>query len=361
VDPQVIDTLQAILHADAGTGNPQAKHYAGFLASQAIQQAADQVAALLHCNPAEILWTSGATQSIDWALRGCFEGYPGKTHIITMNTEHQAVLNACERLEKRGASITRLQPNSDGMVNLGALEKSIRPETLMISIMHVNNETGQIQDIEAIGALARQARLLFHVDATQSLGKLPLDMALLPVDLLSASAHKIHGPKGVGLLFARIPVQAHLAPMGGTLATHQIAGFGVAASLALAHMGSELGRMVGLKAQLWAGLAGLPGVFRVGEPETCSPYILNLGFEGIAAESWMEALPQLAFSAGSACNSSGLSSSIVLKSLGLNEAEAKASLRFSFGRMTTSTDIDGAIRLITGVYEQLRSSEHWWR
>lgn len=351
LDLRVWDVMTAFVRTDAGTGNPSASHYAGCAAAQAIEHAAEQLAGLIKCPPKAIHWTSGATQSIDWALQ---------SHIITLATEHQAVLQACERLMTRGMSVTVLQPGPEGRVNLQALAEAIRPETRIISIMHVNNETGLIQDISAIGALARQAGVLFHVDATQSVGKLPLDMANMPIDLMSGSAHKFHGPKGIGFLYVRPGTGVILPTLGGTLPSHQIVGLGEAAALAHGCMASEYERITQLNTQLWGGLADLPGIYRLGHPQSTSPYILNLGFLGIPAQLWMETLPHIAFSAGSACNSSSLSSSYVLKSLGLSEAQAKASLRFSFGRFTTSKNIDQAIRELRAAYEQLRSSHQWW-
>lgn len=351
LDPKVWEAMTALLHSDAGVGNPSASHYAGHAAAGAIERAAAQVGALLNCDPRAIRWTSGATQSIALALQ---------PKVITWTTEHQATLRACERLKAAGATVTLLEPGPDGRADLAALAQAIRPDTSMISIMHVNNETGLIQDIAAIGALAREARVLFHVDATQSLGKLLLDIQKLPIDLLSGSAHKFHGPKGVGFLYVRPGLNLPLSLPSGTLPTHQIVGLGEAAALAMTQITDEYQRITQLNAQLWAGLADLPGIYRVSDPRCCSPYILNLGFEGISAELWMETLPNIAFSAGSACNSSSLSSSTVLKSLGLNEAQAKASLRFSFGRFTTAQNIDEAIKEMRAAHEVLHASATWW-
>lgn len=351
LDPRVWEAMTALLQSDAGVGNPSASHYAGHAAAAAIDRAAGQVGALLNCDPGAIHWTSGATQSIDLALF---------SHTITLTTEHQAVLRACDRLEQQGFSVRRLSPGVDGRVNMAALAEAIRPETRILSIMHVNNETGLIQDIAAIGALAREAGLLFHVDATQSVGKLLLDIHKLPIDLLSGSAHKCHGPKGVGFLYVRPGIDMPLSVPTGTLPTHQIVGLGEAAALAMTQITDEYERITQLNTQLWAGLADLPGIYRVSDPKSCSPYILNLGFEGISAELWMETLPNIAFSAGSACNSSSLSSSYVLKSLGLNEAQAKASLRFSFGRFTTAQNIDEAIKEMRAAHEVLHASATWW-
>lgn len=354
VDPRVVEAMYQNLNSEAGYGNAASTHYAGYLAAQVIEKAAAQVAGLLNCAPSDLIWTSGATQSIDLALKGVFEGYSGKNQIITLTTEHQATLNTCQNLEGRGARITRLAPGPDGRVDLADLRAAIGPQTLLISIMHVNNEIGLIQDIVAIAAEARERGVLLHVDAAQSLGKLPLDLQAIPIDLLSGSAHKIYGPKGIGVLFARAPVRAHMAVQLGTLATHQIVGFGEAAALAQRLMQEDEARVTQLRDRLWAGLSDLAGIYRVGAVALCSPYILNMGFEGIAAESWMEALPDLAFSSGSACHSSSLSSSYVLKSLGLSEAQAKASLRFSFGRETTLAEIEQAITQVRAVYERLK-------
>lgn len=359
IDPRVREAMWDILTSDAGIGNPASTHYVGHLAAERIEQAATELASLLNCAPADLYWTSGSTQSIELALHSLYDTAQGKNHIITMSTEHKATHHACDDISMRGATITRLLPLPNGYLELDALDAAITDHTLVVSILHVNNETGTLHDIAAIGERVRARGVLFHVDATQSVGKFPLDMAALPVDLLSGSAHKFYGPKGIGFLYVRGPLKARIHPLGGTLPTHQIVGMGVAASLAQASMAADLAHVTNLNRVFREGLG--ERFLRVGTPANTSPYILNGRFEGILAQSWLESLPELAFSAGSACNSSRLCPSHVLKSLGLKEREVLESLRFSFGRFTTQEDIEQAQAAFASAYERLSKSEGLWR
>lgn len=368
VDPRVAEVMARYLTQDGIFGNAASTgHVYGWEAEDAVRQARRDVANLLNCEPCEIIWTSGATESDNLALKGAFCASKDKKHIITTAFEHKAILDTCAYLENQGATVTYLKPDAQGIIHPEQVLQAITPETLIISVMHVNNETGAIQPIQAIAELAQKYGILFHVDAVQGVGKLPIDLKATPIDLLSVSAHKMYGPKGIGVLFARQCVQGkkHAQIHGGgqerglrsgTLPTHQIAGMGLAAKIAQAEMADESARLAQLRDTLWAGIADLPGVVRHGDPVSTSPNILNVRFEGLSSELVLNALTDLAISSGSACNSASLAGSHVLKSMGLTEAQAQSSLRFSVGRMTTALEIERAIahlrEKITGLATQ---------
>lgn len=370
MDPRVAAAMAQCLTETGCFGNPgSSTHRYGWEASQAVGKARKQVADLLGCQPAEIIWTSGATESNNLAIKGAFEGQPDKNHIITLSTEHKAVLDTCKYLERaQGAKLTILNPRASGRVDLAELEAAITPQTLLISIMHVNNEVGVVQDLAAISAVAQRHRVLFHVDAVQGVGKLPIDLHIIPIDMLSLSAHKMYGPKGIGCLFVRKAVQPNICPQihggaqerglrSGTLATHQIVGLGEAARIAQDEMAQETTRLAALRDKLWAGIADIPGVLRFGCTEHCSPHHLNVSFAPLAADMLVSALPELAFSSGSACNSASLKGSHVLESLGVAPAIAKGAMRISLGRFTTEAQINQVISLINQKITPLLASQ----
>lgn len=371
VDPRVAALMAECLTQTGRFGNPASStHIYGWEAAQAVGKARKQVADLIGCLPAEVIWTSGATESNNLAIKGSYFGQTGKKHLITLASEHKSVLDTCKFLRDiHGAELTLLKPQSNGRVDLAQLEAEIRPETVLISIMHVNNETGVVQDIQAIGELAQRHGVLFHVDAAQSAGKLPINLGQLPVDLLSLSAHKMYGPKGIGALFVRQKIQANIQCQmhgggherglrSGTLATHQIVGLGEAAVIAGQEMAQECQRLCRLRDKLWAGINLLPGVQRHGCTQACSSHHLNVSFPPLAAETLINALPEIAVSSGSACNSASLGASPVLESLGVPLAIAQSALRFSLGRFTTEADIDQVITLLTEKITELQSTHH---
>jgi cysteine desulfurase len=356
VDPRVAKVMAGYLTADGVFGNPGFNtHFYGWEAQEAVDKARQQVADLLRASPEEIIFTSGATESNNLAIKGLFEAQTDKNHLITLSTEHASVLDPCEFLrDHRQAQLTVMKPQSDGRVNLTELERSMTPQTLLISIMHVNNEIGVIQDLQAIGELAHRHQVLFHVDASQSAGYLPIDLQTLPIDSLSISAHKMYGPKGVGALMVRKQLQSKILSQmqgggqerglrSGTLATHQIVGMGEAAKLAQLEMKAESPRIAHLRDKLWAGLSQIPGAHRHGSAKDCSPNHLSVSFYPLQAQYLLETLTDLAISSGSACHSSSLTASSVIESLGVPQVLAGGALRFSLGRFTTEAEIDQAI------------------
>lgn len=370
VDPRVAALMAECLTQTGRFGNPASiTHVYGWEASQAVGMARKQVADLLNCLPAEIIFTSGATESNNLAIKGAFFGQGDKNHLITLATEHKSVLDSCKFLrDTHGANLTILRPQSNGRVDLAELEAQITPQTVLISIMHVNNEIGVVQDLAAISATAQRHGVLFHVDAAQSAGKLPIDLKNIPIDLLSLSAHKMYGPKGIGALFVRQNIAHLIQPQmhgggherglrSGTLATHQIVGFGEAARIAQAEMEQECIRLCHLRDKLWAGIASLPGATRHGCSTHCSPHHLNISFVPLAAESLISALPGLAISSGSACNSASLNASPVLESLGVPQVVAQGALRISLGRFTTEAEIDQVIAQFTEAVTTLQSKQ----
>jgi cysteine desulfurase len=367
VDPRVAQVMAKCLTLDGNFGNPASRSYRfGWMAEEAVDIARNQVSDALNCDPREIVFTSGATESNNLAIKGVAEGYASKgKHIITVNTEHKAVLDTCEYLQAQGFDVTYLPVGADGLVKLSELENAIREDTILVSVMHVNNELGVTQDIESIGKLCRQHNVLFHVDGAQSVGKIAIDLNELPVDLLSMSAHKFYGPKGMGALYVRrrpkINLEAQMHGGGhergmrsGTLATHQIVGMGEALELASRNMEVENERIKALRIALWDGLSKIDGVYLNGHEEKRIAGILNVSFADVDGESLMMGLGDIAVSSGSACTSASLEPSYVLKALGRSDELAHAGIRFSVGRFTTQDDIDYVVSKVTDVTNRLR-------
>lgn len=369
VDPRVAERMAGCLGRDGLFGNPASRsHVYGWQAEEAVENARREVAELAGADPREIVWTSGATEADNLAIKGVFGHDPSKgRHVISCLAEHKAVLDSCRHLESKGASLSLLAPGADGRVDPGALAAALRPDTVLVSLMHVNNELGTINDISALGAICRERGVLFHVDAAQSLGKVPIDLGQLPVDLMSFSAHKLYGPKGIGALYVRrqprVMLEAQIHGGGhergmrsGTLATHQCVGFGEAARLARLEMAADAARIAGLRDRLWEGIRGLGGLHRNGHAGHCIAGALNVAFEGVEGESLMLAMKDLAISSGSACNSASIEPSHVLRAIGLPDALAHGSLRFSLGRFSTPEDVDSAIATIRQAVTRLRES-----
>jgi len=336
------------------------------MAEELVENARRDVAELINCDPREIVWTSGATEADNLAIKGVAEFHANKgRHIISSRVEHKAVLDSCHYLEQKGFEVTYLAPDADGSIAPARVAEAIRADTILVSLMHVNNETGSVNDLAAIGAITRQHNVLLHVDAAQAAGKLPIDLAALPVDLMSLSAHKVYGPKGVGALFVRRDPRAQLAAQihgggherglrSGTLPTHQLVGMGQAFRLAKTQLPEESGRLRGLRDQLMAGLAQVPGWQLHGQATGGVPGIVNLGFAGVDGESLLLALRQIAVSSGSACMSATLEPSYVLKAMGVDDDMAQSALRISFGRFSTREDIKTALESLVRTLAHLR-------
>ena len=369
VDPTVADVMAKCLTLDGNFGNPASRSYRfGWMAEEAVDVARNQISDALNCDPREIVFTSGATESNNLAIKGVAQGYASKgKHIITVNTEHKAVLDTCEYLEEQGFEVTYLCVQQDGLVNLDDLKNAMRNDTILVSVMHVNNELGVIQDIQTIGELCRDKGVLFHVDGAQSVGKIAIDLAELPVDLLSISAHKMYGPKGMGALFVRRRPKINLVAQihggghergmrSGTLATHQIVGMGEAITLAVANLADEGKRIMALREGLWKGIEQVGDVYLNGHETQRIPGILNVSFAGVDGESLMMGLNDIAVSSGSACTSASLEPSYVLKAIGRSNELAHAGIRFSVGRFTTQDDIDYVITKVTDVVTRLREA-----
>lgn len=367
-DPRVASKMMQFLTLDGTFGNPASRsHRFGWQAEEAVDVARNQVAELVNADPREIIFTSGATESDNLALKGAAHAQRARgQHIITSQTEHKAVLDSCKQLESEGFAVTYLTPPANGIITPDAVRAALRDDTVLVSLMHVNNEIGVIQDIAAIGELCRARDILFHVDATQSVGKLPIDLSELKVDLMSFSAHKLYGPKGIGALYVRrkpkVTIDAQMHGGGhergmrsGTLPVHQIVGMGEAFHLAREAQESEMARLAALRARLWQGLSALDGVQLNGDLAQSAPNILNISFAGVDGESLIMALKDLALSSGSACTSASMEPSYVLRAIGLDEALAHSSLRFSLGRFTTEEEIDYAIALVQKVVARLRA------
>jgi cysteine desulfurase len=367
VDPAVAAAMASCLAADGDFGNPSSLHAFGQRAAARIEQARGEVADLLSAQPDEIVFTSGATESNNLAVLGIARanGDRGR-HIVTSRIEHKAVLDPCKRLEKEGYSVTYLTPDRSGRITPEAVRAALRPDTVLVSIMFANNEIGVVQDIAGIGGVCRDRRIAFHTDAAQAVGKIPIDVRELPVDVISFTAHKLYGPKGAGVLFVRKNARPLLQPVTfgggqerglrpGTLATHQIVGLGAACAQAKKLQPSEAERLAALRDRLWAGIAGLGGVHLNGEGASRLPGLLNVSFEGVEGESLVMSLQELAISTGSACNSSSAEPSYVLRALGRDTQLAQSSLRFSLGRFSTITDVDLAIDAVSREVLRLRA------
>ena len=374
VDPRVAKLMCSYLTMDDGLfGNAASRsHQYGWDAEEGIEQARQHVAKLINANPKEIVWTSGATESDNLAIKGVAEFYSKKgKHIITCKTEHKAVLDTCRQLERDGFEVTYLDPEINGLVDLDKLRAAMRDDTILVSIMHVNNEIGVIQDVAAIGKICRERKILFHVDAAQSAGKVPIDVEAMNIDLLALSAHKIYGPKGIGALYVRrkprVRLEAQMHGGGhergmrsGTLATHQIVGMGEAFRLASEEMASESERVRMLRDRLLRGIDDIEEVYVNGDLEQRVPHNINISFNYVEGESLMMALNELAVSSGSACTSASLEPSYVLRALGRSDELAHSSIRFSIGRFTTEQDIDRAIELLHQKIDKLRALSPLW-
>jgi len=374
VDPRVVAILNQHLGRHGIFGNPSSHtHTLGATAAKAVETARAHVAALLNADPREIIWTSGATEANNLALFGVLRADARKgRHLITSQTEHKAVLDVCRRLEREGYAVTYLAPASDGLIAPEQVEAALRPDTVLASLMHVNNETGVVQDLAAISAITRSRGVLLHVDAAQGAGKLPLDLQALPVDLVSLSAHKLYGPKGVGALYVRQrPNRVRLEPLlygggqerglrAGTLPTHQIAAMGEAFRLAGENMAVEQARIRDLRDRLWQGLAALGRVELNGHSEQNVAGILNVSFAGIAAEALLAARPEIAVATGSACTSAGHEPSHVLRAMGRDEFQARGAVRFSLGRFTTVEEIDHVVVAVRAAVNRLRELSPKW-
>ncbi len=373
VDPRVAQKMSECLLAEGTFGNPASRsHKFGWEAEEAVEIARRQVADLVNCDPREIVWTSGATESDNLAIKGVAQFYKNKgKHIITSKIEHKAVLDTCRHLERDGFEVTYLEPSEDGLISPASVEAAIREDTTIVSIMHVNNEIGVVNDIAAIGEVTRSHKIFFHVDAAQSAGKVDIDLQELKVDLMSFSAHKIYGPKGVGVLFVRrkprVRLEAQMHGGGhergmrsGTLATHQLVGMGEAFRIAKAEMVEEGERILALRERLWAGFNGMEEVYVSGNMDHHVPGIINISYNFVEGESLIMSLPDLAVSSGSACTSASLEPSYVLRALGLNDELAHSSLRFSIGRFTTEENVDQAIGSVRAAVDKLRELSPLW-
>ncbi|WP_076491777.1 IscS subfamily cysteine desulfurase [Aeromonas veronii] len=373
VDPRVAEKMMQCLTMDGLFGNPASRsHRFGWQAEEAVDLARNQVADLIGADPREIVFTSGATESNNLAIKGVAHFYASKgKHIITSKTEHKAVLDTCRQLEREGFEVTYLEPMPNGLFTIEMIENAMRDDTILVSIMHVNNEIGVVQNIAAIGELCRSRKILLHVDAVQSVGKIPVDVEALKVDLLSVSAHKVYGPKGIGALFVRrkprVRLEAQMHGGGhergmrsGTLPTHQIVGMGEAFRIAKEEMVSEGERILDLRQRLWNGIKDIEAVYINGDLEQRVPGNLNVSFAYVEGESLIMALKDLAVSSGSACTSASLEPSYVLRALGLNDELAHSSIRFSMGRFTTEEEIDYAVKLIRDSIGRLREMSPLW-
>jgi cysteine desulfurase len=373
VDERVAEKMCTYLTRQGQFGNPASRsHQFGWQAEEAVQQARADVAQLINADPREIIWTSGATESDNLAIKGVAHFYKknGK-HIITLKTEHKAVLDSCRQLEREGYEVTYLEPESNGLLDLDKFQNALRDDTILVSIMHVNNEIGVIQDIAAIGEICRARKIIFHVDAAQSAGKIEIDMDKLKVDLMSFSAHKIYGPKGIGALYVRrkprVRLEAQMHGGGherglrsGTLATHQIVGMGEAFRIARLEMAEEEARIRVLRDRLWKGLNEMEEVYLNGDFDHRVPGNLNVSFNYVEGESLIMALKDMAVSSGSACTSSSLEPSYVLRAIGRNDELAHSSIRFTIGRFTTQEEIDYIVERVKEKVAKLRELSPLW-
>ncbi|HDR1419686.1 TPA: IscS subfamily cysteine desulfurase [Pasteurella multocida] len=373
VDERVAKKMMEYLTVEGNFGNPASRsHKFGWQAEEAVDVARNHIADLIGADSREIVFTSGATESDNLAIKGAAHFYQSKgKHIITCKIEHKAVLDTCRQLEREGFEVTYLNPKSDGLIDLEELKNAMRDDTILVSIMHVNNEIGVIQDIAAIGELCRARKILFHVDATQSVGKLPINLAELKVDLMSMSSHKLYGPKGIGALYVsrkpRVRLEAIIHGGGhergmrsGTLPVHQIVGMGEAYRICKEEMASEMPRLKALRDRLYNGLKDIEETYVNGSMEHRLDSNLNISFNYVEGESLMMALRDIAVSSGSACTSASLEPSYVLRALGLNDELAHSSIRFTLGRYTTEEEIDYTIELVKNAVAKLRELSPLW-
>ncbi|MBV7502587.1 IscS subfamily cysteine desulfurase [Achromobacter sp. ACM05] len=371
VDPRVVDAMVPWLYENFG--NPASRSHAfGWESEEAVERAREQVAKLVNADPREIVWTSGATESNNLAIKGAVNFYAERgKHIITVKTEHKAVLDTCRELERQGFEVTYLNVKDNGLIDLDVFKAALRPDTVLVSVMMVNNEIGVIQDVETLGEICREKGIIFHVDAAQATGKVEIDLQKLKVDLMSFSAHKTYGPKGIGALYVRrkprIRIEAQMHGGGhergfrsGTLATHQIVGMGEAFRLAREEMGTENERIRMLRDRLWNGLSEIEEVYLNGDMDQRVPHNLNVSFNYVEGESLIMAIKELAVSSGSACTSASLEPSYVLRALGRNDELAHSSIRFTLGRFTTEKEVDFAVELIKSRVGKLRDMSPLW-
>mgnify|MGYP001439805443 FL=1 len=373
VDPRVVAAMTACMSTEGVYGNAASRsHVFGWKAEEAVENARSQVAELINADPREIVWTSGATESDNLAIKGVAHFYHKKgKHIITSKIEHKAVLDTCRQLEREGYEVTYLDPDEQGLTTPEMVQAALREDTILASVMHANNEIGVVNDIAGIGEICRAAGVLFHVDGAQSVGKIPVDLEQMKVDLLSMSAHKMYGPKGVGALYVRrkprVRLEAQMHGGGhergmrsGTLATHQLVGFGEAARIAHEEMATESAQSEALRERFWDAISDIPEVYINGDREQRLPGALNVSFAFVEGESLIMSLRDLAISSGSACTSASLEPSYVLRALGLNDEMAHSSLRFSFGRFTTEAEVDHAVKCVRHAVEKLRELSPLW-
>jgi len=372
-DPRVVKKMQECLSLDGNFGNPASRSHAfGWKAEEAAEEARSNVADLVNCDPREIVWTSGATESDNLAIKGAalFNKSKGN-HIITSKVEHKAVLDSCRQLERQGFEVTYLDPGSNGIVNADMVKEAITEQTTLVSIMHVNNEIGVINNIKEIGELTREKGIIYHVDAAQSTGKVAIDLSDLEVDLMSFSAHKTYGPKGIGAMYARrkprIRLEAQIHGGGhergmrsGTLATHQIVGMGEAFKIAKEDMISDNLRIKHLRDKFWNGLKDMEEVYLNGDEQERAAGFLNVSFNFVEGESLIMALKDIAVSSGSACTSASLEPSYVLRAIGLKDELAHSSIRFGLGRFTTEEEVDYTVNLVRDSVEKLRLLSPLW-
>ena len=373
VDQRVIDKMKDCLSLDGNFGNPGSRSHAfGWQAEELVEEARINVSTLVNCDPREIIWTSGATESDNLAIKGAAYFYSDKgKHIITSKIEHKAVLDVCRQLESESYEVTYLEPNNDGIITPESVEAALREDTVLVSLMHINNEIGVINDIEAIGKIVKQNGSIFHVDAAQSAGKIPIDIENLEVDLMSFSAHKIYGPKGIGALYIRRKPRVRLQPLfhgggqergirAGTLPTHQIVGMGEAFKLAKEKMSEDFKNLSKYRDILWNGLKDMEEVYINGAIDNTFPGIFNMSFNFVEGESLIMALKNIAVSSGSACTSASLEPSYVLRALGRKDELAHSSIRFSFGRFTKEQEVKETVELVKDSVNKLREISPLW-
>jgi cysteine desulfurase len=368
VDPRVVEQMLACLGPEGDYANPSAVgHAPGRRARARVEQAREEVAALVGADPMQVIFTSGATEADNLGILGAARFYRERgRHVVTSRTEHPAVLDACRQLEREGCAVTYLKPGADGIVAPAQVEQALRSDTILVSLMQVNNEIGVVQDVAAIGRLCRSRGVLFHVDAAQGVGKLALDVERDCIDLLALTAHKVHGPKGIGALCVRREPRLGLVPLlhgggqerglrSGTLPTHQVVGMGAALRLAALEMAADAARITRLRERLWQGIAVLPGVTLNGHPTRRVPGILSVSIDGVEGESLLYALPGLAVASGSACATSTGEPSYVLRALGRSDRLAQSTLRLSLGRFNGEADVERAIEAIVAAVTRLRA------
>ena len=373
VDPRVAEKMMECLKREGNFGNPASRsHMPGWKAEEAVETARRHVADLINCDPREIVWTSGATEADNLAIKGAAHFYNKKgKHVITSKIEHKAVLDSCRQLEREGYEVTYLDPSESGIISPESVASAIRPDTTLVSLMHVNNEIGVINDIEAIGKITREQKVIFHVDAAQSVGKVNIDLEKMQVDLLSLTTHKVYGPKGIGALYVRRKPRIRIEPQmhggghergmrSGTLPTHQIVGMGEAFRIAKEEMAEENSRILALRNRLLEGLSDIEEVYVNGDIDYRVAGNLNISFNFVEGESLIMALRDLAISSGSACTSASLEPSYVLRALGLNDELAHSSLRIMIGRFTSEEEVDYTIEKIHAAVAKLRELSPLW-